>query len=40
MVAIPITFEQPGTAVRLHQAATGEVIPVAKLSRAKLRSAI
>lgn len=40
LVAIPITFEQPGNSARIRQTGTGEVIPVSKLQVAQLRSRI
>lgn len=40
LVAIPITFEQPGTAARIHWTGTGEVIPLAHLSIFTLQAAI
>ncbi|MBD3883615.1 glycosyltransferase [Phormidium tenue FACHB-886] len=40
LVAIPITFEQPGTGARIRWTGTGEVIPLPQLSVPKLRSAI
>ena len=40
LVAIPITFEQPGTGARIRWTGTGEVIPVTQLSVDKLRTAI
>ena len=40
LVAIPITFEQPGNAARIRQTGTGEVIPVSRLSESRLRQTI
>lgn len=40
LVAIPITFEQPGNSARIRSTGTGEVIPVSRLNVAKLRTAI
>ena len=40
LVAIPITFEQPGTAARIRHTGTGEAIALAHLSITKLRSTI
>lgn len=40
LVAIPITFEQPGNAARVRWTGTGEVIPVSRLTVAKLRTAV
>ncbi|MBD2432488.1 MULTISPECIES: glycosyltransferase [Fischerella] len=40
LVAIPITFEQPGTGARIRSTGVGEVFPLAKLSISTLRSAI
>ena len=40
LVAIPITFEQPGTGARIRWTKTGEVIPLKKLSIPRLRRAI
>jgi UDP:flavonoid glycosyltransferase YjiC (YdhE family) len=40
MVVIPIAFEQPGTAARLHAAGTAVVVPYRRLTRSKLRSAL
>lgn len=40
LVAIPITYEQPGTGARIKWTGTGEVIPLNHLSIAKLREAI
>ncbi|MCD8489436.1 MAG: glycosyltransferase [Desertifilum sp.] len=40
LVAIPITFEQPGTGARIRWTRTGEVIPVSRLSIYHLREAI
>lgn len=40
VVAIPITFEQPGNGARIRYTGTGEVIPVSRLNVAKLRVAI
>lgn len=40
LVAIPITFEQPGNAARILSTGTGEVIPVSRLNVSKLRQAI
>ncbi len=40
MVAIPITYDQPGVAARIAWTGSGEVVPLSKLSIPKLRSAI
>ena len=40
LVAIPITFEQPGTGARIRWTKTGEVIPLRKLSIPRLRRTI
>jgi MGT family glycosyltransferase len=40
LVAIPITFEQPGNSARIRQTGVGEIIPVSKLEVGKLRSLI
>lgn len=40
LVAIPITYEQPGTGARIEWTGTGEVIPVTKLNIPRLRAAI
>ena len=40
LVAIPITFEQPGTGARVRWTGTGEVIPVTRLGVPKLKTAI
>lgn len=40
VVAIPITFEQPGSGARIKATGVGEVIPVSKLNVERLRSAI
>lgn len=40
LVAIPITFEQPGTGARIRWTKTGEVIPVSRLSATRLNQAI
>jgi MGT family glycosyltransferase len=40
MVAIPITNDQPGVAARIAWTGAGEVVPLARLSVPKLRSAI
>jgi MGT family glycosyltransferase len=40
LVAIPITYEQPGTGARIKWTGTGEVIPLARLSVPKLRAAV
>lgn len=40
MVAIPITTDQPGMAARVARAGAGEVVPLAKLTVAKLQGAI
>lgn len=40
LVAIPITYEQPGTGARIRWTGTGEVIPLTNLSIPKLRAAI
>lgn len=40
LVAIPITYEQPGTGARIRWTGTGEVIPLTELSVPKLQAAI
>ena len=40
LVAIPITYEQPGTGARIRWTGTGEVIPLSCLNIPKLRTAI
>jgi MGT family glycosyltransferase len=40
LVAIPITYEQPGTGARVKWTGTGEVIPLARLNIPRLRTAI
>ena len=40
LVAMPITFEQPGNAARIRWTGTGEVMPISRLSVAKLTVAI
>lgn len=40
MVAIPITNDQPGVAARIAWTETGVVIPVKKLTVAKLQKAV
>lgn len=40
MVAIPITNDQPGVAARIAWTGTGEVVPLARLSVPRMRSAI
>ncbi|MEH2214535.1 glycosyltransferase [Nostoc sp.] len=40
MVAIPITFEQPGTGARIRSTGVGEVLSLPKLSVSTLRSTI
>lgn len=40
LVAIPITFEQPGTGTRIRWTGTGEVIPLAHLNVPTLQAAI
>ncbi len=40
LVAIPITFEQPGNAARIRWTGTGEVIPVSRLNVSQLRETI
>jgi MGT family glycosyltransferase len=40
MVAIPITNDQPGVAARIEWTGTGEMVPVSKLSIAKLRTEV
>lgn len=40
LVAMPITFEQPGNAARIRWTGTGEVIPISRLSVSKLQAAI
>jgi zeaxanthin glucosyltransferase len=40
LVAIPITFEQPGTGARIRWTQTGEVVPLSQLNPTGLRAAI
>lgn len=40
MVAIPITYEQPGTAARIKWTGTGEALPLASLNATELQAAI
>jgi UDP:flavonoid glycosyltransferase YjiC (YdhE family) len=40
VVAIPITFEQPGNGARVRWTGTGEVVPISRLTVAKLQTAI
>ncbi|AFY75970.1 glycosyltransferase, MGT family [Pleurocapsa sp. PCC 7327] len=40
LVAIPITFEQPGIAARLQWTGAGQMLPVSRLSVSRLRTAI
>jgi len=40
LVAIPITFEQPGTGARIRSTKVGEVLSLSKLSTSSLRLAI
>jgi MGT family glycosyltransferase len=40
LVAIPITFEQPGIAARLQWTGAGQMIPASRLSVSRLRTAI
>lgn len=40
LVAIPITFEQPGTGARIRWTGTGEVLPLSQLNASTLRSAV
>lgn len=40
LVAIPITYEQPGTGARIRWTGVGEVIPLSRLSIPQLRTAI
>ncbi|ARV59264.1 glycosyl transferase family 1 [Nostocales cyanobacterium HT-58-2] len=40
LIAIPITYEQPGNAARIKWTGTGEVIPLTRLSISKLQAAI
>jgi zeaxanthin glucosyltransferase len=40
MIAIPITNEQPGIAVRMARTGAGEMLPVSKLTTARLRKLI
>ncbi|MDX2228685.1 MAG: glycosyltransferase [Leptolyngbyaceae cyanobacterium bins.349] len=40
VIAIPITFEQPGNATRVKWTNTGQVIPISQLTSARLRTAI
>jgi UDP:flavonoid glycosyltransferase YjiC (YdhE family) len=40
MVVVPIAFEQPGTAARLHAAGAAVVIPRRRLTRQSLRAAL
>ncbi|GAB4232330.1 MAG: glycosyltransferase [Elainellaceae cyanobacterium] len=40
LIAIPITFEQPGTGARIRWTGVGEVLPLAKLKVTRLRAVI
>lgn len=40
LIAIPITYEQPGTGARIRWTGTGEVIPLKRLNISRLRAAI
>lgn len=40
LVAIPITFEQPGTGARIRETGVGEVLPLKRFSVKRLRKAI
>ena len=40
LVAIPITFEQPGTGARIRWTGVGEVLPLSKLKVTRLRQGI
>lgn len=40
LVAIPITFEQPGTGARIRSTGVGEVLSLSKLNTSSLRLAI
>ncbi|MEP0871519.1 glycosyltransferase [Trichocoleus desertorum AS-A10] len=40
LVAIPITFEQPGTGARIRETGVGEVLPLKRLRVKRLRKAI
>jgi MGT family glycosyltransferase len=40
LVAMPITFEQPGNGARIRWTGTGEVMPISKVSVSKLQAAI
>jgi MGT family glycosyltransferase len=40
LVAIPITFEQPGTGARIRETAVGEVLPLKRLNVKRLRKTI
>lgn len=40
LVAVPITFEQPGTGARIRWTGVGEAIPLARLTPSRLKSAI
>jgi MGT family glycosyltransferase len=40
LVAMPITFEQPGNAARIRWTGTGEVIPISQVSVSNLQTAI
>jgi MGT family glycosyltransferase len=40
LVAIPITFEQPGTAARIRWTETGEVLSLSQLNASRLRTAV
>jgi MGT family glycosyltransferase len=40
LIAIPITYEQPGNAARIKWTGTGEVIPLSSLSIPRLRATI
>src|SRR5262249_40473358 len=40
LVVVPITHEQPGVAARVRWTGTGEVVPLRRLTVARLRSAL
>ncbi|HEY9761512.1 MAG TPA: glycosyltransferase [Trichocoleus sp.] len=40
MVALPITFEQPGTGARIRWTGVGEVIPIDQVNTANLKAAV
>ena len=40
MVAIPITNDQPGVAARIAWTGTGEIVPLNKLTAARLQTAL